>query len=246
MPWKAVSAKPETTAESHFMRPHITGTGITEAMSGMENLANRILRIDNTPSHCYLYLSIAMYKKPWGYRKAGKLLKKACELDPTNVTAQLMRANLAIEGGYPETALACSDTIAKLDPLSPVGWMNRCVISTLLGEFEEAPPDNFVQMGLLYDSALKQKEDEFKDIIFPEFTAAAEWDETFSWILAQCHACVGNVEESIYWLKKAMERCFINYPFLSEIEPFIGKIRDDKRVRELLLEIKQEWEKFEI
>ncbi|MFC2157653.1 protein kinase [Acidobacteriota bacterium] len=277
-------------AESHLMLPLITGTGITEAISEMENLANRILSIDNASSHGYLYLALAKGRKPWGFRTAGKLLKRACELDPTNVTAQLLRATFAIEGGYPETALACSDVVVKLDPLSPVGWMNRAFISMFQGDFEEASdnwkkvlsfdphnnyyrgfainfyanasnrqaveeivkdmrttsPDNFVRIGLLYDSALRQREDEFKDIVSPEFIAAAEWDETLSWVLAQCYACVGNVEESIYWLKKAMERCFINYPFLSEIDPFIGKIKDDKRVRELLLEIKREWENFEI
>jgi len=57
---------------------------------------------------------------------------------------------------------------------------------------------------------------------------------------------VGNVEESVFWLEKAMKRGFINYPFLSKIDPFIAKIRDDSRIQKILAQIKTEWENFEV
>lgn len=277
-------------AEAHFMLPHVTGRGITDAMSKMEDLAHRMLKIDSTSSLGYLWLGLATFKKTWGFRQAGKLLKKACELDPTNTTALIMRASLAIEGGYPNIGLECSDAALKLDPLSPVVWLNRSFLFTLAGDFNEAAEltkkvlyfdpnnnyyrgfailnfanasnlkevekiaaalkptmsDNFARMGVLYDCAIKQKEDEFEEIISPEFKATAEWDETLSWAIAQCYASVGDVEQSSFWLKKAMERCFINYPFLSEIDPFIAKIRNDDRIQRILAQIKTEWENFEV
>jgi serine/threonine protein kinase len=277
-------------AEAHFMLPNVTGKGITDAMTKMEDLAHRMLKIDSTSSHGYLSLGLVTYKKPWGFRQAGKLLKKACELDPTNTTALIMRAGLAIEGGYPNTGLECSDAALKLDPLSPVVWLNRSFLFTLAGDFNEAAEltkkvfsfdpnnnyyrgfailnfanasnfkevekiaaalrptmsDNFARMGVLYDCAIKKKENEFEEIISPEFKATAEWDETLSWAIAQCYASVGDVEQSSFWLKKAMERCFINYPFLSEIDPFISKIRNDDRIQRILALIKTEWENFEV
>lgn len=276
--------------EAHLMLPMVTGRGMEDAVFEMENLADRIMEIDNTSSHGYLLLGLVNCKKPWGFRRAGNLLKKACELDPTNTTALMMKAMLAIEGGYPNTALECSDAAIKLDPLSPVLWLNRSYIFTLTGGFDEAAKltekvlsldpsnnyyrgfavlnfanasnlqevekiaealrsgmsDNWARMGVLYDCALKKREDEFKEIISLEFKATAEWDETLSWALSQCYASVGNVEESVFWLKKAMQRGFINYPFLSEIDPFIAKIRNDDRVQKILAQIKTEWENFEV
>jgi hypothetical protein len=57
---------------------------------------------------------------------------------------------------------------------------------------------------------------------------------------------LGNVEEALKWLERAVELGFINYPFIAHIDPFFESLRRDLRSRDLLGRIKHEWESFEV
>ena len=48
------------------------------------------------------------------------------------------------------------------------------------------------------------------------------------------------------WLENAVNRGFLNYPFLSEHAPFFESIRGEERYKELLARVKREWEEFEV
>ena len=52
------------------------------------------------------------------------------------------------------------------------------------------------------------------------------------------------VEEAVAWIRRAMSRGFINYPFLAEQEPFLACIRSEPQVQAVLTEVKQRWEAF--
>ena len=57
---------------------------------------------------------------------------------------------------------------------------------------------------------------------------------------------LGEIEEALKWLERGAELGFINYPFLSEIDPRFENLRRDPRSREIMERIKYEWENFEV
>jgi len=79
----------------------------------------------------------------------------------------------------------------------------------------------------------------------PEFEASGKRDMQNAMMIASGYAMLTMVDEAASWLRQAMSRGFINYPFLAEYEPFLARIRSDPRVQEVLSEAKERWEAFE-
>ena len=48
------------------------------------------------------------------------------------------------------------------------------------------------------------------------------------------------------WLENATHRGLINYPFLSQYDPLLENIRQEKRFKELMEEVRSRWERFEM
>jgi len=47
------------------------------------------------------------------------------------------------------------------------------------------------------------------------------------------------------WLDNAVNRGFINYPYLNEYDPYLASIRGEARFKKLMERVKSEWERFE-
>lgn len=75
---------------------------------------------------------------------------------------------------------------------------------------------------------------------------ALRWDEQFSWEMAANHALIGHKQEALDWLENAVNRGFINYPFLNDYDPFLKNIRNESRFQNLMERVNYEWENFEV
>lgn len=64
--------------------------------------------------------------------------------------------------------------------------------------------------------------------------------------MAECDALIGEKDEAITSLEYAVNLGSVNYPFFSEIDPFLKNIRSEKRFKKLMERVKQEWENFEV
>jgi hypothetical protein len=64
--------------------------------------------------------------------------------------------------------------------------------------------------------------------------------------IADFYALIDEREESIKWLERSVYWGFINYPFLSEIDPFLKNIRREEQFMKLLKNVKYAWENFKI
>ncbi len=53
-------------------------------------------------------------------------------------------------------------------------------------------------------------------------------------------------EQALDWLENAVERGFLNYPYISEHDPFLAKLRGESRFQQLMARVKREWEQFEV
>jgi hypothetical protein len=52
-------------------------------------------------------------------------------------------------------------------------------------------------------------------------------------------------KRALHWLAIAVDRGFINYPFLGRHDPFIARLRSQPRFQKLLETVRDRWEKFE-
>jgi hypothetical protein len=52
--------------------------------------------------------------------------------------------------------------------------------------------------------------------------------------------------DALEWLENSINHGFVNYPFLSELDPFLENIRGEERFKKLTERVKYEWENFEV
>ena len=79
----------------------------------------------------------------------------------------------------------------------------------------------------------------------PAIEAAATGTELFPRILAQGYAVAGMPDRALYWLDIAIERGFINHPFLSQYDPFLHSVRTHPQFVRLMERARSRWEQFE-
>jgi hypothetical protein len=75
--------------------------------------------------------------------------------------------------------------------------------------------------------------------------AVASASDVFARFLAQGHALAGETAQALRWLRIAVDRGFINYPFLARHDPSLASLRGDPRFAALLGDVRQRWERFE-
>jgi non-specific serine/threonine protein kinase len=75
----------------------------------------------------------------------------------------------------------------------------------------------------------------------PVATAA----DVFPRLLAYGFALLGDSDRALQWLEVAVQRGFINYPFLAKHDPSLARFRTHPRWSKLLGTVRQRWEQFE-
>jgi hypothetical protein len=55
-----------------------------------------------------------------------------------------------------------------------------------------------------------------------------------SWMVAAASAGVGETDEALHWLSRAIEMGFINHRFFAEVDPFLAKLRGNPRFEALM------------
>jgi hypothetical protein len=108
------------------------------------------------------------------------------------------------------------------------------------------PRNFFTRIGLFLKYALQGKKMKALQSVTPEVQIQARRDCQYSWIVATCYSLLNEKEEALDWLENAVNRDFINYPFLSEHDPFLKNIRGEERFKQLMEKVKHEWERFEV
>jgi len=144
----------------------------------------------------------------------------------------------------------------ELDPESPytrwaygtnLAWAGHTdqaceILTSILTDSPDTRPAPFARFFL---AALKGERGAAIAAMTPEFEASGKRDMQNAMMIASGYAMLTMVDEAASWLRQAMSRGFINYPFLAEYEPFLARIRSDPRVQEVLSEAKERWEAFE-
>jgi len=60
--------------------------------------------------------------------------------------------------------------------------------------------------------------------------------------MADAYAVLGEVDEAVRWLERAVDNGMLNYPLLADLDPFLEDIRSEPRVQQLLAQTKERWD----
>lgn len=101
------------------------------------------------------------------------------------------------------------------------------------------------RMTLFLALALDDKGREAQAVLTPQIEVAAGATDVFPRLLAQGFALARMAEPALRWLAIAIDRGFINYPFLARHDPFFEPLRRDTRFRHLLEIVRDRWLRFE-
>ena len=71
-------------------------------------------------------------------------------------------------------------------------------------------------------------------------------DPDISYLMPGYFALINRNEDALEWLQHAVDRDYINYPYLAKAGPILGNLRSDPRFQEMLEEIRIKWEGFEL
>jgi tetratricopeptide (TPR) repeat protein len=184
-------------------------------------LADRLVQIDP--------------RSPWSLNGRGWMYFHFGQFD---LSVELHRQNLALINNPVSRfclayALAAArrfdDALAILEPIGPA-----------------SSPDYFVQLDRLLKLALQGEKTKALKLVSPEFLATTRRDIAYSFWVADLCAMLDDRDQALALLENAVNRGFINYPYLKEYDPFITKLRGDPRFRKLLARVKSEWERFEL
>jgi non-specific serine/threonine protein kinase len=103
-----------------------------------------------------------------------------------------------------------------------------------------------IQAGRLLGLALKGRKLDVEEMMTDKFRDAMKRDCVASCFVAEAYVLLDEREEAINWVEIAVNHGFIHYPFLSQYNPLLTKLRGEPRFKKLMERVKYEWEHFEV
>jgi len=196
------------------------------------------------------------------YQNIGKLsaalpyMERFRQSDPLNSYNDVLQGYFRYFDGQFSTALDAFRKSYQSNPENPVRRFEYALLLAYNKAFDEAfsivdqsakaTPNNVgTKFGLLLKyGLLKEKEKAFQ-IMTPDFRKTCRRDWVWSYFVTLGFALLGEKDEALDWLENAVDRGFINYPFISKHDIFLDNIRGDERFKKLMEHVKYEWEHFE-
>jgi TolB-like protein len=187
---------------------------------------------------------------------ARPLIERLLAVDPlTPLTRCLPGWADVLEGRLAE-AIGPYRRMFEMDPGNPMGRLFYAWVLALnrrRGELrelaEQIPVDTRESLPAKLTVAFADALDGTVAHIVPQLDSEVERAGTatdlFPRFLSQLYALAGDSERAVRWLTVAVDRGFINYPYLAKHDPFLARLRDDGRFREVLEVARQRWEAFE-
>ena len=106
--------------------------------------------------------------------------------------------------------------------------------------------DAFTQSSQLVKYAIEGKTKKIMQLIVGDFEETLKRDPQYCYYAASLHALAGMKEAALNWLERAIDRGFINYPFMFYHDPLLESIREEERFKQLMIQAKYEWEHFDV
>ena len=199
-------------------------------------------------SNCYLISGRVSSARP--------LVTRLLAVDPLTPVTRCMPAWADILDGKFAAALEPYRQMVEMDPSNPMArlfytWV--LVINHMEHDVgalvDECPSDVRdtvpARIAFFLAFALAGKHGEAQAVLTPQVEAAARATDVFARFLAHGFALAGMAERAMRWLEVAVDRGFINYPFLARHDPVFRLLRSEARFKRLLEVVRDRWERFE-
>ena len=200
-------------------------------------------------ANCYLISGRVTTARP--------LIERLLAVDPLTPLNRCMPGwAAALEGDF-GAAVAPYREMLALDPGNPLARLFCTWVLAAAGDGEAAreTADRFPEplvgslaqrVASLFSRALAGEAVPPRDDLSSHDERLATTSEMFPRFLAQAHALAGNREPALDWLAAAVDRGFVNYPFLARHDPHLRALDGEPRFERLLAAVKRRWESFEV
>jgi non-specific serine/threonine protein kinase len=188
---------------------------------------------------------------------AEPYVKKLMEIDPLTPMNYLSPAFFYLMKGESDLSLAAFRKWLQLDPgnrwgkwflsrgLSLYGQLNEAF--ELVDQIVEENSEDLVAVASLFSKYALQREKAKALQILTKNAKKFLWhDPEWPEYMVGYYSLINEKEEAFKWLEHSINRGFINYPFLSKIDPFLKNIRNEARFKKFMERVKHEWENFEV
>jgi hypothetical protein len=81
--------------------------------------------------------------------------------------------------------------------------------------------------------------------VTPQLEQAAHWTEYLALFLADGYSLIGQRENGLRWLRTAVGRGFVNFPYLTKHDPFLEALRGENAFDGLMQDVRRQWVAFE-
>ncbi|HEY6412044.1 MAG TPA: protein kinase [Edaphobacter sp.] len=188
---------------------------------------------------------------------AKPIARRILEIDPLTPVYRFVPGLLSLMAGEFSEALPSFDEAIRLDPDNAMLLWCRGQVLALSRKDDEAvaqfqalqklhPDQFFSNLGALMQAAIARDHAAAATIATDELKQIAGCDPHYSWAMAQCYSLLDDAPTALQWLETAMNRGFINFPIISDLDPLLDNAREAPGFPALLNHIETRWEAFEI
>ena len=229
-----------------YARGHIQ-EAVRSLKSALEldpNDADTLLLLCN----CYLISGKAPAARP--------LIGRLQTLDPLTPLTRCLPGFADVSEGNLESAVEPYRQMFEMDPGNPMACLFYAWVLALNGRhdtavrllerFSPAERDTVpARVARFLVHAVVTREQAASESITPEVEAVAATSDVFARFLAEGYAMAGAAEDAIRWLSVAVDRGYINYPFLARYDPCLEPVGPHPGFRQLLEAVRERWQRFE-
>jgi len=242
------------SAPGHRLRSYLA-LHAGDSMAAIRHL-QRAAEGDPGDTETLLWLSYLLTVHAGRPEHARPVAEKWIAIDPAHPIGQLALDLAAWMRGDLESATRGMEEGYRLEPDSQVrafylghlfAWTGRHEESLRLAEkmFHQDPEDTMGQALRFVGLSLHGRAEEAKNAVSPAVEESIWMDFHLPWVMAEGYSLLGEKDEALRWLERAVEKGIFNYPVLNELDPLLAGVRGDPRFRKLMERVKHEWENFE-
>jgi TolB-like protein len=199
-------------------------------------------------SNCYLISGHVPSARP--------LLERLTAVDPMTPVTRCMPGFADIMEGRFEQAIEPYRQMYEMDRANPMAHLFYVWVLILNRRIDEAATIGHGLPAELRDSvpgrvssflnlAAAGKPISAQAELTHAIDTTAKATDLFPRLLAQGFALAGLPEEALHWLEVAIDKGFINYPFLALHDASFARLRSDARFNDLLEMVRDRWMRFE-
>jgi TolB-like protein/TPR repeat protein len=187
---------------------------------------------------------------------ARTLIGRVLTVDPLTPLSRCLPGFADASDGNFAAAIEPYRQMFEMDPGNPMArlfyvWIlavnrRKDDVHSIVGTFPPDVRDTVpARLAFFLAQALAGNSRDAQAMVTPEIEAVATAADVFPRLLAQGYALAGDPARALHWLAIAVDRGFINYPFLAWYDPFFESLRNDPRFQRLLETVRERWERFE-